>query len=248
MSATIRVGKMLRQVNDTLAAAPGAFAAVSANASFMDVIHGLVVELGTFPEVTISAGCVITPDGVSYVFEASDIQFEPAPNMQFYIFLNEDYNIQRSDELPVTARFLLARVTTGDTGEEFTALKTYGVSNIDTVDEDEQLIMSRLYSGPLCLQRSDYAYDTDGQPLTTIQQSTYRSLQLDYVYGDDGELESRKETHFPQHQFWLNGAVVLDDSEQLGGVVSPQVWFPHRYLIADGSVIADGSEYATGEF
>ncbi len=251
MPPAIRVSRMLRQVDAGLVATVDALEAVAGDASTVDVIQGLAVTTGTFPEVLVGAGGVLTPTGAAYTYEAStlEVDTEAQGDSTAYIFINFDYAIELADNLPVDARYVLARVTLDEAGTGFDPVKVYGTSVVHEVNDNDDVIVTGLYTGPVCIERTDYVYDAAGQPLSTIQQSAYKSFQLDYVVNGSGEITDRKETHFPRQQFWLNGGVVLDNSEVLdGSPVSTQVWFPHRYLIADGSVIADGSEYATGEF
>ncbi len=251
MPPAIRVSRMLRQVDAELAAAQDVFEATTAGATSVDVVQGLKVTLGTFPEVLVGAGAVLTPTGAAYTYEAStlEVDTEAQGDSTAYIFINFDYAIELADNLPVDARYVLARVTLDEAGTGFDPVKVYGTSVVHEVNANDDVIVTGLYTGPVCIERTDYVYDADGQPLSTIQQSTYKSFQLDYVVNGSGEITDRKETHFPRQQFWLNGAVVLDDSEVLdGSPVSTQIFFPHRYLVGDGSLFADGSEFATGEY
>lgn len=251
MPSDIRISRMLRQVDAELAAAQGVFEATTAGATSVDVVQGLKVTLGTFPEVMVGAGAVLTPTGAAYTYEAStlEVDTESQGDSTAFVFINFDYAIELADNLPVDARYVLARVTLDEAGTGFDPVKVYGTSVVHEVNDNDDVIVTGLYTGPVCIERTDYVYDAAGQPLSTIQQSTYKSFQLDYVVNGSGEITDRKETHFPRQQFWLNGGVVLDDSEVLdGSPVSTQIFFPHRYLVGDGSLFADGSEFATGEY
>jgi hypothetical protein len=239
---------MLRLVDARLTQLAQANTTTLAERTLTPTIEGLGLAVAAYPTVTVDPGSLVLPNGTVYGFAGGSFVSTQSAWERAYFYISSDYTIETASVIPETAVAALGRVVINGDATDFYQLKNYGLETLDDVNDNDQLTETRVYRGPICLEVAGYDYDSDGLPLAFIESSAYESQVKTYSYSTDGELESVSVSPKNKRYFYLDGSVVLDDSEVLdGGEIESLTLMPYRYLTADGSRYADGTEFANGE-
>lgn len=153
----------------------------------MPRFYGGEVTAGSFPALNVAAGKLLLGDGTVYSFPAGSLS-APSPGAAdvFSVYVSEDFELDIVETVPGTALLVLATATVNGGVTAFSVIDQGVLNTVTTATTaNGDVETEELRSGSIVLKTTEYTYDDEDRPETSVETTDAKTTTKTFVYDED---------------------------------------------------------------